>query len=139
MIVSFKLFNDIKNKKWLQVNNRRLALSFAAGKSYNTKLRGVEITTDSRTGEQTVYARLYRTNIAKLEKGELYVTYGGWPTSTTTKAINACLPAGWKYQRRQLITPNGRVIDVTPNWTLVKEVPLKYELIEETADDSLHF
>lgn len=117
------------NKKSMQANNRKLAKCFVAGKAYSTRDRGVEVTVDF-SGNQCICARLYKTYIAKRDlNGNLYISNGGWHTPTTTKAINACLPVGWRYSRRQLISPNKKVIDIpSTGWILVEEPVLKYML-----------
>jgi hypothetical protein len=122
------LFYDVNNTP-MQVNNRKLARHFVAGKPYSTKDRGVEIAEDFN-GIMCVYAKLYKTYIAKRDlNGNLYISNGGWHTPTTTKAINACLPVGWRYSRRQLISPNKKVIDIpSTGWILVEEPVLKYML-----------
>jgi hypothetical protein len=117
------------NKKSMQVNNRKLASHFVSGKPYSRRDRGVEVTIDF-SGNQCICARLYKTYIAKRDlNGDLYISNGGWHTSTTTKAINACLPVGWSYRRKQLISPTKKIIAVvSTGWVLVKEPGFNYML-----------
>jgi hypothetical protein len=123
-VVSESFLWDIN--KPMQANNKKLSWNFLTSKPYSTKNRGVEVIED-KNGNKCVYARLYKTYIVKRDSnGDLYITYGGWPTATTTKAINACLPIGWTYSKRQLISPNKTVINVSANWTAVKEPVLNY-------------
>jgi hypothetical protein len=119
--------NAALRMKPMQKNNRRLAFNFINARKYSTRDRGVEVHVDD-AGNITVYARLYRTYIAKWDATncKLYVSHGGWPTMTTTKAINACLPSLWRYSRRQLIAPDNTTIDVGPTWVLVEKPISKY-------------
>lgn len=115
----------------MQKNNAKLGFNFSKAKAYSDKTRGVEVTVDPNTGKQVIYARLYKTYIVKLEEnGMLYIRHGGWPTVTTTKAINACLVAlrltSWTYTKRQLVGPFGVRIDVGPDWTAVDCGATKY-------------
>lgn len=116
-------------EKRMQKNNTKLAWHFSTGRPYSNKTRGVDVVKDPVTGEITIYARLYKTYIAKIERGQLYITHGGWPTATTTKAIDACLPVGWRYTRRQLIGPNGICVNVDSNWVRVDAGPSKYLVV----------
>ena len=56
-------------EKRMQKNNTKLAWHFSTGRSYDTRTRGVDVIKDPATGEINIYARLYKTYIAKIEKG----------------------------------------------------------------------
>lgn len=117
--------------KKMQANNRELFQNFYFGIKYNTKTRGVVMYKNLEAKEVvTYYARLYNTHIAKRSTADnkLYITHGGWPTRTTTKAINAILPVGWSYSRQTLISPNKTRIEVTSNWVLVEEPVNQYAI-----------
>lgn len=108
----------------MQVNNRRLRDYFHKNKPYSAENRAVEIENNS-DGDSVVYARLYKTRIVRknLSTGKMAVCSGGWNTITTTKAINACLPDGWKVARAHLITPNNNHIELKSNTWIELEEP----------------
>jgi len=107
----------------MQKNNKRLSDFFNAELVYRTEDRGVEIEREN-DGTYTVYARLYKTRIVRKEgiSGKISIRTGGWNTQTTTKAINACIPAGWEMYRGKLLTPKSNSISLKENdWTELVE------------------
>jgi len=109
----------------MQINNKQLARHFNAGAPYSRKPRSVWVETTSEG--LIVYAKLYKTDIVKRAKGQMWIKTAGWNTQTTMKAINACLPTGWSVSRSTLHTPRGNTIDISHgNWVALEE-PEWYE------------
>jgi hypothetical protein len=118
----------------MNCRNRKLRSHFINGDEYRSKKdnRGVQVYTDSTTGNTIITAMLHDNHIvSRISKPngeqEFRINYAGWNTITTTIAINACIPGGWRLSRGQLITPKGMSIKVPmTGWVLLEEPADRY-------------
>jgi len=109
--------------------NRRLRDHFIAGKEYMSRAdnRGVTITEDGLT--TVIQGILFKSAIVKRTIDEngydtFWINYCNWKTVTTTAAMNACIPGGWRISRSKLYTPKQAVIAIPDTGWVKLEEPL---------------
>lgn len=113
----------------MNCRNLKLRSHFMNGDEYYSKKdnRGVQVHTNSSTGNTIITALLHKNAIVERVirpngEQEFRINYAGWNTITTTIAINACIPGGWRLSRGKLITPRGVCISVPQTgWVLLEE------------------
>jgi hypothetical protein len=119
----------------MNLANQKLSYCFRNKIKYKLKNRRTEFEQDD-SGDNVVYAVLYKTRIARNKAGQLAVRVGNWPTKMTTGAIRACLPPFWEFKRGFLISPNGNCIPVGADWVDVKEPAWYLQLVEMNKSNS---
>lgn len=123
----------------MNCRNRKLRSHFICGDEYYSKKdnRGVAVYTDSGTGNTVITAMLHKNSIVERVskpngEQEFRINYAGWNTITTTTAINACIPEGWRLSRGKLITPRGVRISVPQTGWVLLEDPVETYLKQWT-------
>jgi hypothetical protein len=107
--------------------NRKLRNHFTSAWEYTSAAdnRAVRVIKNEKT--TTVLGFLHKSAIVKKiidEHGSstVWINYCNWRTRTTTKAMNACIPAGWTVRGGRLYTPKQTFIVIPDTgWVMLEE------------------
>jgi len=103
----------------LNKRNLKLQKNFFNGKEYVSKKDNREVNIETaENGNVIISAKLHQNTIAKKilclynNEDEIYVSYAGWRTKTTSSAIKALIPTDWEYCSGSVIAPSGAKMSI---------------------------
>jgi hypothetical protein len=111
------------------LRNVKLQKCFWSGHEYSSNKDNRSVKIESINNKMEIQARLHKNVIAKRcnvswmdwERADwdpdacnetMYISYAGWKTRTTSMAIAALLPSGWRYLNGHVLSPKGVRIEI---------------------------